>query len=146
MKIYVASSWRNLLQPGIVASLRSLGYEVYDFRNPGKEQTGFNWREIDPNWSNWNQYEWRKALNHPVARRGYESDYNALINCDAVVMVLPCGKSAHMEAAFMAAKGKPVLTLALDKTEPELMQLLLGPSHHICCDMNELFDMLERLK
>lgn len=33
-KIYVASSWRNKYYPEIVAKLRMMGYEVYDFRNP----------------------------------------------------------------------------------------------------------------
>ena len=32
MKIYVASSWRNGFQPGVVASLRAEGYRVYDFK------------------------------------------------------------------------------------------------------------------
>lgn len=34
MRIYVASSWRNTHQPEVVAKLRELGHEVYDFREP----------------------------------------------------------------------------------------------------------------
>lgn len=34
MKIYVASSWRNQYQPEVVATLRAVGHEVYDFKNP----------------------------------------------------------------------------------------------------------------
>jgi hypothetical protein len=30
MKIYVASSWRNLLQPGIIHLLRLGGHQVYE--------------------------------------------------------------------------------------------------------------------
>ena len=33
-RIYVASSWRNALQPGVVTKLRRDGHEVYDFREP----------------------------------------------------------------------------------------------------------------
>ena len=33
-KIYVASSWRNVFQQDVVAILRDLGHEVYDFKNP----------------------------------------------------------------------------------------------------------------
>lgn len=29
-RIYVASSWRNTYQPGVVAALREAGHEVYD--------------------------------------------------------------------------------------------------------------------
>jgi len=35
MRIYVASSWRNKYQPGVVLTLRSLGHQVYDFRGKG---------------------------------------------------------------------------------------------------------------
>ena len=33
-KIYVASSWRNVFQQDVVAILRDLGHEVYDFKTP----------------------------------------------------------------------------------------------------------------
>ena len=33
-KVYVASSWRNPIQPAIVALLRGHALDVYDFRNP----------------------------------------------------------------------------------------------------------------
>ena len=67
MKIYVASSWRNEFQPGVVEELRKLGHEVYDFRNPKKGNNGFQWSQIDENWQNWTPEEYTKALNHPIA-------------------------------------------------------------------------------
>lgn len=53
MKIYVASSWRNKIQPLVVLALREAGHEVYDFRNPAPGNTGFQWSEIDPAWQSW---------------------------------------------------------------------------------------------
>ena len=50
MKLYVASSWRNLNQPTVVELLRKCGHEVYDFRNPAPGDNGFHWEEIDPDW------------------------------------------------------------------------------------------------
>lgn len=44
-RIYVASSWRNPIQPEVVRHLREAGHEVYDFRNPAPGQEGFSWRE-----------------------------------------------------------------------------------------------------
>jgi hypothetical protein len=41
MRIYVASSWRNLYQPTVVTALRQEGYEVYDFRHPAPGDDGF---------------------------------------------------------------------------------------------------------
>jgi hypothetical protein len=46
MKLYVASSWRNPLQPTIVHALRRSGHEVYDFRNPKEGDTGFGWQQV----------------------------------------------------------------------------------------------------
>lgn len=37
-KIYVASSWRNGHQQNVVAALRGIGFEVYDFKNPNGEE------------------------------------------------------------------------------------------------------------
>lgn len=45
-RIYVASSWRNPIQPAIVDALRAAGHEVYDFRNPAPGQKGLaSWRD-----------------------------------------------------------------------------------------------------
>ena len=144
MKIYVASSWRNLLQPAVVACLRTLGCEVYDFRNPPPPGStdGFRWSEIDPNWRHWSPAQWREGLGSDISRRGYASDRTGMDWADIGVLVLPAGRSAHLEAGFMAGQGKPVYTLAMQPVEPELMQLLLGPADHICTTLGELFDRL----
>jgi hypothetical protein len=140
--VYVASSWRNLYQPAVVAVLRAAGIDCYDFKNPPSGTGGFSWRSIHPNWESWTPAQWREALKHPVARRGFEDDRGGMDRADCCVLVLPSGQSAHMEAAYMAACGKPVFTLALEKVEPDLMNLLLGPPEHILTSMDELFDRL----
>jgi hypothetical protein len=140
--VYVASSWRNHLQQAVVVMLRNLGLEVYDFRAPAPGESGFSWREIDPDWLTWNPQQWRAALSHPVAAEGFSRDKSAIDHADCGVLVLPSGRSAHLEAAFMAACGKPVFTLALAAVEPELMTLLLGPPERICTNLDELFDRL----
>lgn len=146
MKIYVASSWRNLCQPAVVVALRSLGLEVYDFRSPPDGSGGFRWSEIDPGWRCWTPAQWREALAHPVAVRGYASDRSGMDWADACVLVLPCGRSAHLEAGYMAGQRKPVYTLVLEAVEPDLMNLLLGPPSNLCVTMDELFDRLKAPK
>lgn len=126
-KIYVASSWRNPIQQNIVQLLRDDGHEVYDFRNPEPGNTGFAWSEIDPNWKTWtpDQFQAVLAEPHPIAARGYGFDKRALDWCDTCVLVLPCGRSAHLEAGYAAGQGKRTLFfLHADKFEPELMYLL----------------------
>jgi hypothetical protein len=127
MKIYVASSWRNTYQPGVVAKLRDLGHEVYDFRGPrdgwssGEEEGGFSWRTIDPNWQNWTPEEYIEALAHPLALEGFKRDMDALLRCDACLMVMPCGPSASMEMGWAKGAGKLVCVYAPEIREPDLM-------------------------
>lgn len=45
----------------------------------------------------------------------------ALVAADAVVMVLPCGKSAHLELGWAVGRGKRTAILLDDPVEPELM-------------------------
>jgi hypothetical protein len=140
--VYIASSWRNLYQPMVVATLRAAGLQVYDFKAPTPGNDGFRWNEIDGGWQNWEPRQWREALKHPLALHGYVLDLGAMNRADCCILVLPCGRSAHLECGYMAGQGKPVYTLALEKTEPELMTLLLGPPDHILCSMDELFDVM----
>jgi hypothetical protein len=130
------------LQVGIVATLRAAGVDCYDFRNPRPGDHGFSWKSIDGGWESWTVPQWRSALEHEIALVGFANDFDAMNRADCCVLVLPCGRSAHLEAGYMAGQGKPVFTLALDRVEPELMTLLLGPSSNICATMDELFDAL----
>lgn len=120
MRIYVASSWRNERQPKVVEILRMQGHEVYDFRNPAPGNHGFQWSEIDPDWQKWTPQQYVDALEHPIARAGYKLDMDALEACDACVLVMPCGRSAHLEAGFAIGAGKPTAILVTEG-EPELM-------------------------
>ncbi len=137
MNIYVASSWRNLLQPAIVLALRRCGHEVYDFRNPAPGNNGFSWREIDPNWEQWTAKQYREAMKHPIAIAGYRHDIAALNTCDTCVLVLPSGRSASWELGYAMGAGKRGVVVQLDKIEPELMYR----EAQIVTSMDELFDL-----
>lgn len=127
MKIYVASSWRNALQPAIVHALRRCGHEVYDFRNP-PNKSGFGWEQVNPNWKRDNiggqgceAEPYRAMLAHPIAAAGYEADISALRDCEAVVYVLPCGRSASWEFGYAMGQGKKAYVVWFGEHEPELM-------------------------
>jgi hypothetical protein len=139
-RIYAASSWRNKKQPEVVDMLRHAGHDVYDFRNPGTGIPGFAWSEIDPQWQFWSAHEYRRALTtHPIAARGFVTDLRAMQWADTCVLILPCGRSAHLEAGWFCGANKRCLILTQDGEEPELMALL---ANEICISVDELIATL----
>jgi hypothetical protein len=139
MKIYVASSWRNVLQPGIVHALRRCGHEVYDFRKPKPGDDGFTWKQVGAPTAFVDKVDpkvWRDMLQHPRAAEGYNSDIEHVRWCEAIVYVLPCGRSASWEFGYAMGQGKRGYVVALDDTEPELM----FREATIITSMPELFD------
>jgi hypothetical protein len=120
VKIYVASSWRNSRQPEIVKTLRAAGHDVYDFRNPEEGDHGFHWSDIDTEWKTWGAEAFAEKIDHPIAKAGYAKDADAMLWADAFVLVMPCGRSAHLEAGWAVGVGKPLAILLADG-EPELM-------------------------
>ena len=125
-RIYVASSWRNPYFPDVVKRLREAGHEVYDFRNPPHGGAGFHWTDIDPDAPNWTYAQYAEGLRHPLAERQFQADIDALTWADTCVLVLPCGRSAHTEAGWMAGAGKRVIAYIPEMVEPELMYKLFA--------------------
>lgn len=139
MKLYVASSWRNKYQPEVVEKLRAGGHEVYDFRHPAAGNDGFSWAQIDPAWQSWTPEKYRLALLHPVARHGFGCDLGGMDGAEGCVLVLPCGRSAHLEAGWFMGRGLPVWILVPEPVEPELMYLLAsGGAGALVMDVPEL--------
>mgnify|MGYP001584844700 CR=1 FL=1 len=119
MKIYVASSWRNNYQQGVVKALRQDGHTVYDF----KDSEGFKWTEVDPDWLNWptDIPKYLDGLKHPAAKRGFNRDMTALRECDACIYIMPCGVSASIELGWACGAGKFTAVLIPELREPDLM-------------------------
>jgi hypothetical protein len=143
MRIYVASSWRNEnAQQNTVAALRAAGHDVYDFRNPKPGDNGFAWRQIDPD-RDWlkDPARFRVGLEHPVAQHGFRLDMSALTYADATVLVLPCGRSAHLELGYAVGAGqRTVVLLDSPMSEPELMCLACDA---LCVSIDEVLSELE---
>lgn len=137
MHIYVASSWRNTYYPEVVQALQDAGHKVYDFRNPPTGDPRFHWTDIDSNCINWTPFEYQTNLSHPLAERQFKNDIDAMSACDACVLVLPCGRSAHTEAGWFTGKGKKVYAFIPDKDsfEPELMYKLFTK---VCISLEDL--------
>lgn len=126
--IYVASSWRNPLHIGVVAALQAAAraqgsqFEPYDFRHPEPGDDGFHWSEVGmPSYDRATNSlvpasEYLAGLEHPRAVEGFKKDFDAMQRCSTCVLVLPCGRSAHLELGWFVGKGK--LTAILLSDEP----------------------------
>jgi hypothetical protein len=139
-KIYVASSWRNEIQPRVVHLLERNGHQVYDFRHPfGGEHLGFRWSSVDEQWEDWDRVTYRNSLLHPIARAGFHSDFDAMKWADVCVLVTPCGKSAHLEAGYFIGAGKRLVIYLTDIQEAELMYSM---ADHIVLSYEELLTVV----
>ena len=140
-RIYVASSWRNKYFPEVVARLREDGHEVYENRNPPHGGAGFHWTDIDENAPEWSFSQYAEGLHHPKAERQFRADLEALEWADTCVLVLPCGRSAHTEAGWMAGAGKKVIVYIPEMQEPELMYKLFDA---VTGEIDDLLDEIRK--
>lgn len=123
MRIYVASSWRNKQFDHVVEILRGANHQVYDFKNV---EGAFHWTQLDPTYEHgktWGGHELISYLSRPLAQDGFKMDMGHLEECDVCVLVLPCGRSAHLEAGWAVGAGKKVIVFIpmFAQVEPELM-------------------------
>ena len=103
MKLYLIGSLRNPQVPAFATRLRSLGIEVFD-----------DWvaagPEADDHWQRYEQYRghsYTQALAGHAARHVFEYDKEHLDNCDGAVLLLPAGRSSHLELGYVIGRGKP---------------------------------------
>lgn len=166
--VYVASSWRNTMQPAVIHTLRAAGIDCYDFRNPAEGDNGFRWTDVGLEQTcrcahsrgphgfcalhgeAWNYLDacdcptsdvvpaenYLRGIEHPVAVDGYRKDLEAMEKADTFVLVLPCGRSAHLELGWAVGAGKRTAILLDDPCTPELMYRMVD---HLA---TSVFDLL----
>ena len=146
-KIYVASSWRNQYQPEVVRRLRAEGFAVHNVYEGGKpvpDDHNFDWARVgcSPEKQYPSPEKYRDALRHLIAVDVFNKDMAALRDCDVCVLVLPSGRSAHLEAGWAAGAGRLVLALVPESIEPELMYSMFET---VCISVDELITKLRWL-
>lgn len=112
-KIYIASSWKNadpVRQLAIL--LRKHGHEVFDFtdeenRIPELDNFVFGARQ----WAEYlgknpEQIEYREFLKWDPAIRAFKSDKAGIDWADTIILLLPSGRSSHLEAGYAVGCGK----------------------------------------
>lgn len=131
INIYVASSWKNSSQQTLVQMLVDKGYNVYDFKHPNNiiddsMKNGFHWSDVDPNYKNLDSEALLKLFEHQKVQNHFYIDFNALDNCDICILLLPCGKSAHIEAGYAVGRGKETIICTNGERTDEIMYLMCG--------------------
>jgi hypothetical protein len=100
--IYLIGALKNKEIPKIAKSLRSKGFEVYDeWWCPG-EFADLNWQE----YSRFNELTYPQALNSWHAKQVFEIDKGHLDRCSSAILVLPAGRSGHLELGYILGSGK----------------------------------------
>lgn len=144
LKLYVASSRKNVHYPALLSQLVAHGHFVWDWRNPPTGGHGFTWQECSIPYEageKWHPETWRRALGHPIAQAGFASDLTGMNWCDAGILLHPCGNSANLEAGWLAGRGKKVHVFCPVDVVPDLMVLALNGG--IFSTLDELLEVLK---
>ncbi len=124
MKVYLIGSLRNPGVPVVGSALRKCGFDVFDDWFAAGPRADDHWQEYEQKVRG---HTFIEALEGRAARHVFEFDKRNLDDSDAGVLVLPAGKSGHMELGYLAGQGKPVYIL-LDQ-EPERYDVMYGFAH-----------------
>jgi len=112
--IYLIGSLRNPCVPETANLLeQQVGLEVFDsWFSPGPEADDY-----------WRKYEtargrtYAEALKHYAGGHVFEFDKFHIDRCDIGLLLMPAGKSGHLELGYMLGQGKPGFILFHEEPE-----------------------------
>lgn len=138
MKVYIIGSLRNPEIPNFANQLKEAGFEPFaDWFTPGPD--------ADDHWRNYSRsrgWNYKQALSSYAARNIFEFDKSHIDSSDAVVMLMPAGKSGHLELGYARGCGKPGY-IFFDK-EPERYDVMVQFASDIFFDMPDLIAALNK--
>lgn len=136
--IYLIGSLRNPQIPLVGDVLRECGYDVFD-----------DWYSAGPEADDkWQEYEKGRGRGVCDALAGYHAqhvfafDKHHLNRAHVGVLVMPAGKSGHLELGYLIGQGKPGFIL-YDK-EPERFDVMHAFATGVMLKLDELVAMIWR--
>lgn len=136
--IYLIGSLRNTEIGPIATRLRAEGFDVFDdWRSPGPT--------TDDEWMEYEKARGRtygEAIYGHHARNVFEFDKTHLDRADAAVLVLPAGRSAHIELGYIIGKGR--LGYVLFPEEPERYDIMYQFADGVYFHLDQLIEQLRR--
>jgi len=103
MKIYLASSWKN--EHGVKAMaqlLRVNGHDVDAFCEEKAGRFMFHWSEL----GDASKIDAISMLESEQGKKAFAEDKKWLDWADCIILMLPSGRSAHLEAGYAVGQGK----------------------------------------
>lgn len=129
--IYLIGSLRNPEIPVITKRFRDEGLEIFaDWYAAGPEADDY-WRDYEKSQG----FTYIEALSRPAAKNVYAFDRRHLEASDVVVLVLPAGKSGHLELGWALGRGKRGYILV---DSPERWDVMYQFATGIYSDLEEL--------
>lgn len=94
--------------------LRAFKHKVFDFTDATHrdcELDGFVFNASDWSGKPLEQIDWIEFMQYSATKRAYHSDKAGLDWSEATILLLPSGRSSHIEAGYSVGKGKPLFIL-----------------------------------
>lgn len=135
--IYVMGSMRGPRVTMVAKALREIGWDAFDdWYSPGPE-TDDKWQEYERDRGR----SFAEALAGYHARDVFEFDKFHLDRCARGVLVLPAGKSAHIELGYLIGCGKPAYILTAG--EPERFDIMYLFATKVFTSLEALLEELQ---
>ncbi len=131
--IYLIGSLRNPEVPNIANILREDGHEVFDDWYSAGPEADDKWRDYERG----KGHDYRTALRGYAAQHVFEFDRTHLLRADEVLLILPAGKSGHLELGWALGQGKPGYIL-LDN--PDRWDVMYQFAHGVFVSVKEFVD------
>ena len=134
--IYLIGSLRNPRVPEVAAMLRQAGHEVFDDWYAAGEKADDAWRDYELGRGR----SYIQALDGLAAHHVYGFDLTHLNRSEGGVLVLPAGKSAHLELGYLIGQGKPGYIL-LDT--PDRWDVMYCFATAVCTTIKDLLHAIQ---
>lgn len=138
--IYLVGSLRNPAIPEIAIKLRAAGFEVFD-----------DWYSAGPEADDyWQAHETQRGRSFAEALAGhhatcvYEFDKKLIDSADIGILILPAGKSGHLELGYLIGQGKPGFILL--PGEPERFDVMYRFASGVFTALVDLQHALRNIK
>ena len=137
--IYIIGSLRNPEIVSFANEIQQKGFEAFaDWISPGPDADDYL-----RDYAKARGLNYKQTLKTYAARHIFDFDKHHLDRVDAAVMIMPAGKSGHLELGYVRGQGKPGFIL-FDK-EPERIDVMYQFATDIFFNKEDLYEALKSI-